>query len=58
MDPELNTPVIQGLFQKPLGDQKPLQPRHIQEAFRILQIKKGPLNVYKNGIVRKSISLF
>jgi transcription initiation protein SPT3 len=47
--------LIQGLFQKPPGNQTPLQPRHIHEAFRTLQQKYNPLR--QAGIVRNTVRL-
>jgi transcription initiation protein SPT3 len=58
-DPEVPAGAMyHGLFKKPPGQQKPLQPRHIQEAFRLLQRSNHALLKFRKGIVRNSISLF
>ncbi|KAI8901380.1 transcription initiation factor IID, 18kD subunit-domain-containing protein [Globomyces pollinis-pini] len=46
-----------GLFQKPPGDATPLLPRHIQEAYRILQNNPNPLNNFRNRNTRSGIKL-
>jgi transcription initiation protein SPT3 len=46
-----------GLFVKPPGEQTPLQPRHIQEAYRILQRRPNPLMNFRAGISRTDVVL-
>jgi hypothetical protein len=47
--------IIHGLFKKPPGNQTPLQPRHIHEAYRILQQNSNPL--HRAGIIRNTVRL-
>ncbi|KAG2179454.1 hypothetical protein INT44_006300 [Umbelopsis vinacea] len=46
-----------GLFSLSTNDQTPLEPLHIQEAFRRLQLVPQPLNTFRRGLVRTKISL-
>ena len=50
--------VFKGLFQKPIGNQRPLQPRHILEAYRLLQMKSHPLQNFQRTINRNALSVF
>ena len=50
--------VFRGLFQKPVGNQRPLQPRHIQEAFRLLQQQSFAMQKFGNSIKRRDLCLF
>ena len=46
-----------GLFRKPAGERMPLLPRHIQEAYRLLQMRTNALHNFKGSSQRRPIIL-
>ncbi|KAJ3108433.1 Transcription initiation protein spt3 [Phlyctochytrium planicorne] len=46
------------LFGRNTFEQQPLQPGHILEAFRSLQVKNFPMNNFRGGLVRNQLTLF
>jgi transcription initiation protein SPT3 len=46
-----------GLFSLSQNDETPLEPLHIQEAFRRLQLVPQPMKTFRRGLVRTKISL-
>ncbi|CAJ0836709.1 18695_t:CDS:2 [Entrophospora sp. SA101] len=45
------------LFSKPPPEQTPLQPSHIHEAFRRLQMDSQPMKIFRGGLNRTKVSL-
>lgn len=44
------------LFEKPVMDQKPLEPRHIHEAFRRLQRLSFPMTNFSGAFIRNKLA--
>ena len=50
--------IFKGLFEKPISNQRPIQPRHVMEAYRLLQAQSHPLQLFQRTISRNALSIF